>query len=889
MSNTLANPANDDKLDDEIDLASLFLVLLRFKWLILMICCLVTASAAWYASTLPPVYRASATMLLEVNEVKTVSIEEIYGLDSSRQEYFQTQYEILKSRHLAQKVVDHLQLAYHPDFQQSKKPSLIKRGTQKAKRLLGLTTQKNVNPVIQEPGVINSSLVSDFISRLKISPINKTQLVSISFESKDPHLAAQVVNTLGELYISSHTQEKMKVTLQASDWIKTRLDELKVKLQQSESDLQDFREANDLIDVTGVVTLVSQELNELTSQLGQARQIRTQAQAAISFLKEQNITDVERLAALPLFAENRSIQGVKKDLQAAEIDFAALSKRYGPKHNKMLAAKARLEDTKLSLAKLIKRLADGLKQEHQAALENERELNLELSALKQRFQDVSRLETQYRVLNREMLTNRQLYDTFLTRLKETGAAGDFQPAHARFTDKAEPPRSPVKPKKMLIVALAFVGSLMMGMMLVLVFELLNGTIKSPSDVEQYLGLRVLGITPKLSPKGANKLLPVDCFYNEDTQAGNEVWRTLRTGYLLTHHGLTSKVVAVTSTIPSEGKSTTSINLGYALSQVEKVLLVEADLRRPTFAKRFGLPPNQPGLFNVLAGTHSIHECLYKEPRSGMNVLVAGTQIAKPLELLTSTTLKRVMSQLKSRYDRIVIDTPPVHVVSDALLLAKISDSFLYVVRAENVHHKQAKEGLDKLRRLNVKIDGVVLNKVSKNETKSYYGYKYDGYYSYENEGAIKPAPALAELIQLPVAMKKQPAQADSNRMLVSFDSPANPAEAFINQLDSEPLPLLDRSPKPVQAKRRFSENDKFQLHLEKVNRAMVAKDFVKARKHLTYIHKLKMDLPLSFYYRMAYAMYMSGEKKQAQKAASYYIKKAGKSGKYYEQARKLVG
>lgn len=884
MSSSPTNSIVVESIEDEIDLASLFSVLLRFKWLIILVSLTVTGLTAWLTTKLPPVYKATATMLLEVNEVKAVSIEEVYGLDSSRQEYFQTQYEILKSRRLAEKVVQHLRLNRHPDFIPGRNLSLIARALNKAKRIVGAPIE--VVPYEPDSEAARLSTLSQFTSRLSITPVSKTQLVKISYESKDPQLAARVVNALGEIYISSHLEEKMSVTLEASDWIRVRLDELKVNLQESELKLQSFREKHALVDATGVVSLISQELNELTSQLSSARQKRTQALAALSFLKDQDSKDVEQLAVIPLFAEHKSVQEIKKDQLKAENDIAALSKRYGPKHNRMIAAQARLEEIQGTLVKRIERLAEGVEQQYQAALENEKELNAELTAVKERYQEVSKLETQYRVLSREVVTNRQLYDTFLTRMKETGAASDFQPAHARFTDKAEPPAAAAKPKKSLIVALAFIASLMLSMMAVLIYEFLNGTIKTAADVEQYLGLRVLGVTPRFKRKRSEKTLPLDCFYTQKAELFNEVWRTLRTGYLLTHHGLSSKVVAVTSTIPGEGKSTTSVNLSYSLSQVEKVLLIEADLRRPTLAQRFHMLPNQPGFFNVLAGTHTINDCIHSEPRSGMDVMVAGTLVDSPLELLSSASLARLLAVLRNRYDRIVIDTPPVSVVSDAMVVAKVSDSFLFVVRSDQVHQKQAKDALEKLRRIHAKVDGVVLNDVPKKGASAYYNYKYQSYYRTPEppRQKVEQLPTVAELLPLPLV------EQDGSDLLESMaelkEIKTDVAFTFRDAASASTRhqrTIIEHQPTPA------TDEEKFQHYLEKAKRAMAARDYAKARKHLTHIYKLNVKLPLSFYYRMAYTMYMSGEKEQAQKTATYYMKKAGKSGKYYSAARKLVG
>ena len=725
-SEKIGHPRQDEEV---IDLRQYLQVIGNYKWRIFMLAIMVTLLTAVVTFSLTPIYRATATLLIEAEEAKAVSIEEVYGLDSSKQEYFLTQFEILKSRKLAGRVIDKLNLSTYSEF--TPEEPIAWMADTKAFILSFIPLETELEALTEEEIAreAREALITDFVERLTISPIRKTQLVHISFEAEDRKLAALVANTLGEEYIDSYLEEKMGMTTKASDWIRGRLDGLRVQLVNSEKKLQLFREENGLVDVEGVVALTSQELNELTTQLSQARQKRVEAQGVVRLLEASGKSDIDRLVSMPEISGHQLIQRIKEEESEAENLVAELSKRYGPKHNKMIAAQARLKEIQTNLKRRVARLVEGIEQEYKTAIGNERSLKSDLSVVKTRYQGLSRIENQYRVLSRDVKTNRHLYDTFLQRMKETSVVGDFQAANARFTDLAQPPVEPAKPKKKMIITLAFVATLMLGVMLAFLLDALSDTIATADDVEGRLAQRVIGMIPQFKLQG-NKELDVYAFFDEKAHKFSESWRTLRTGYVLSHIEQEAKVVSVTSTLPSEGKSTTSVNLAFALTQVEKVLLIDADMRRPSLGHRFGVPNYQPGLANLISGTHVFEDCVYKDERSNLDLLCAGSLVENPLELLSHPEFKTLIMQLRDKYDRIVIDTPPAHVVSDAMVVAKTTDSLIYVVRAGHIRRKLVQETIAKLQGLKTRIDGVVLNRISEKANKAYYGYDYDGYYSY---------------------------------------------------------------------------------------------------------------------------------------------------------------
>ncbi|TAA47763.1 GumC family protein [Corallincola spongiicola] len=718
----------DGKLQNEelIDLRAYFRIINQYKWRIFTFSIMVTLIVGTVTFALTPKYKATAVMLLEAEHVKAVSIEEVYGFDSSRKEYLQTQYQILKSRRLAENVIDELGLLTHKEFL-PKEDSAVKQFIDSIKEALPIEREVVEVSEAEKLRRAKSRAIAIFLSRLTVSAVPKTQLVNISFEAESPHFAAKVANALGEEYIASHREDKVIATTKASDWIRERLESLSVRLRASEGELQRFREEEGLVDMEGVVALASRELNEITSQLTKARQARSQTETLMRVLDNRNPDDVSELESLPEISEHRWIQEAKRAEGVAEQRVAELSKRYGPKHSRMKAAQAQLEEARANLHRQVEKLIRGIEQEVQATKDNEVALVAELAKAKHRYQVLTRTETRHRELTREVESNRRLHNTFMNRLKEASAVGDFNTAYARFTDRAVPPGLPAKPNKKLIIVAAFIASFGLAVIMAFLIHSLSDTIASPEDVELYLSQRIVGVIPKVKVKKKGNVR-IHSFFENDMQSFSEAWRTLRTGLVLSHLDAPSKVIAVTSTLPNEGKTTTAINTAFAMGQVERVLLLDADIRKPSVCRRFGIPNYQPGVTNLLTGTHSLDQCIYHDDVSGIDILVAGSPMPNPLELLAKNGFEELVSKLRGLYDRIIIDTPPSRVVSDALVVAKQADSTLYVVRADQVRRSTILEAIGRLQRLEVRVDGVVLNAINKRNSKDIYDYNYGDVY-----------------------------------------------------------------------------------------------------------------------------------------------------------------
>lgn len=645
--------------EQEIDLRQYWRIVSRYKWGILGLAIAVTALATLIVFSLRPVYRATTTLLIEQKQAKVVTIEEVYGLDGANKEYLQTQFEILKSRELAARVVRELKLDVHPDFAPPapEEGQGTDAGSFKLDWSFLLPKGHVKNPGLSDEEKFNR-IVDRFSANLTVAPVRNTQLVKISFESYDKVLAARVANAMAHAYISSQMEARVAVTEQAASWLTDRLSSLKTALDASEQKLQAYREQNDLVktgDVEGVLALNAKQLQDLSE---------------------------------------RQIQG--------QFKLSEISKRYGPRHPAYVQAQLELDEAELAL-----------KQARKNAMA------------------VARKEFRLQELMREVETNRNLYDTFFTRIKEANQARQLETANARVVDPAVVTSAPVKPNKSLTMALAFVLSLMLGVLLAFLLDYLDSTFKGAEDVEARLGVPMLGLLPVAkSKKRTDVAQPI--FLEDGMQGFAEAMRTVRTGVILSSIDSPHQVVVVTSSVPGEGKTTTSLNLALSMGQMEKVLLIDADMRRPSVAKACGIPGASPGLSNLVAGSADMAQCIHHLADGNIDVLTAGLIPPNPLELLSSKRFREVLAQLSEQYDRIVIDSVPTLAVSDALVLASVANAVIYVVKSDSTAFHTARSGIQRLHRVNAPLAGVVLNQVNFTKASkygSYYGY-YD-YYGYK--------------------------------------------------------------------------------------------------------------------------------------------------------------
>ena len=719
---------NKSSAVEVIDLAHYWHVVRRQLKKIIALAAVITILTVLVVLSLTPKYSATTTLLIESEEARILSIEEVYGMSGKSSEYLLTQFEILKSRALAQRVVKELNLVSVAEFN----PYHTAHGKKFSIKefIMGAGEAPTQEQIL-------AKTVDTFWATISISPVRKTQLVKISVESESPDMAAKASNAVATAYIQSQLEAKVGLTKQAVDWLSERMGGLKTRLNDSENQLQAYRDKNKLVDVQGVNTLIAKELDRITEKLVDARSKKLEYQSTFQQLQAITEVNLASLSNLPVILRHPLVTKLGESESTAALKVAELSKRYGPKHPRMVAAQSDLQAVQSSLLKQMKSLANGIENDFLVAKTQEASLEKAFQKVKSSVQNINRTEFALNGYVREVKGNRALYETFLKRIRETSETGSLQTANARIVDPAVKPIYPVKPKKKLIVALALVMSLMFGVALAFLLDALDATIKNAEEVDHKLGFALLGILPLLKgmkdkidvTQEPNKA-PIRAFVHGEAAGFKESVRTLRTGLTLASLEAPVQVMLFTSTVPGEGKTTTSANLAAAYGQMEKVLLIDADMRRPTVAKQLNLAAGSKGLSNAVAYPETLDESIHSIEDLGLDVMPSGPIPPNPLELLASKNFNEVLEKLKGRYDRIIIDSAPTHLVSDAAYLSTLVDGVVYVVKADSTNDKLVKSGLNRLDESNARILGVVLNQLDLEKEAKYggdYSYSYGAY------------------------------------------------------------------------------------------------------------------------------------------------------------------
>ncbi len=792
---------------ETFDLQYYLRILRKHRFPIMLFTAVVTGLAGYYAFTATPIFRATSTLLIEEQGDNPKIFEDLIGLDTKAQDYYETQFELLQSRGLAVRVIDKLNLWDHPEFRKgganassgttgdagesadgtADNGGLVDRlksmtGVSTASQDSGASTlstdgeSHSVDVIIDPTSDVQHSDVQDatksndmaqigavidgeilvtdvsepeplelsnaeqrvvqmFLNRLGIAPVRKTKLVKISFESSSPEFAAKVANAVGKQYIESYLDSKLERTQSAQNWLNLRLRDLKTKLDESERRLIAFKQANGLVDVdNSVARLNEQQLLLVTAELAEARSDLS-GKASLYREVQSMQGQPELLESIPAIQADNLVQKVKIDQGAAQRALDELKNRYGERHPRVVDARSQLDSLNNALQGHINRVVGSIAKDYQLAQQRVTAIESKLASGKEEIQLIGTKKFELDALEREVNTNREIYDAFYNRITEAKSADGLESANATISDRAVAPLNPVKPNKQLIIALAALFSLVLSVLMAFLYEQLDDTIKSTNDVEGKLGMRLLGILPLL--KGGwlkrRRELPLNPISIEDKKGTFfEAVNTARTTLSMDDDKEHKHVIMVTSSVPGEGKSTTAINLAYSFAQLEKVLLIDCDMRRPTLAKAAGFDKSVMGLSNLIAQTASARECIKQGAFDGaLDILPSGQLPQHPLELISSRRFARIVKQLSEYYDRIIIDSAPTQAVSDALVLSRLSDAVVYCVKSHDTSIELVKRGIERLKQVSAPLAGVLITQVDIEKITSYGGdYYYQGYYDY---------------------------------------------------------------------------------------------------------------------------------------------------------------
>ncbi len=710
--------------EEDLALRDYLDVLIRRRWTLAAFFVIVVATTVFLTLVKRPIYKASVLLEIRQENPKVVAFKEVIEAQAhGYQEFYQTQYDVLKSRTLAERALAVLDGLGVSTGTKGEGPGLL--ATVRAAIASIVPRRRGVS--VDEETKKAQQRVERFLKRVEISPRRNSYLVDVSFSHPDPHVAAKTVNVLAEEYINMSLDQRIHASEKGRRFIEKQLGITKAALERSEEELQAFSESNEIVTMDEKQNIAYQKLADLNESLTRAQSARI---AKESLYRQTQSGD---LGGISLIVDNPLVKSLKEELARVELQRSKLAETFTPEYPEMKRVQGQIAALRQRIGAEEKRIVAAIRADYEAAKRREELLSAALEEQKKVVSDFNERAIDYKILRREVDTNRGIYNALLQRLKEVEVTEGIKASNIQVIDKADVPLYPDEPRPMRNLLLAIVVGLMGGVGLAFVQENLDSSLKSPEDVEKYLLLPTLGIMPTIRQRKSNGAKPevsAELVAHEEPMShAAESLRTLRAAlFLATASGPPSRLI-VTSARPQEGKSCVVANLAVSLSQMGKrVVLVDADLRRPRLHRIFDVEIS-PGVSNYLTGARPLPELLRKTAVPSVDLVASGPIPPNPAELLDSERMRLLLEELERRYDFVLLDVPPTLGFADVPLLSRFAGSVLLVVRSGETPRKIARRAGDYLLRLQAKILGVVLNDVAADRP-GYYYYDYYGYGSY---------------------------------------------------------------------------------------------------------------------------------------------------------------
>jgi capsular exopolysaccharide synthesis family protein len=583
-----------------------------------------------------------------------------------------------------------------------------------------------------KPG--QSQLLEGAIDRLLgslfVVPLKDSQLVRVGYESFNPALAARVANEVSRKYIEQALEFRYQISSEASQWLETQIAEQRKKVEQAEERLQQIKERDGIGAIDERRSLLSQKLNSLGSTVNALKSDRLQKGALYEQMKRApNPDDLAEVLSNPV------IQRLRTDLNGLERQESALLERYLDQHPEVIKVRDQIEETRRRLAAETQRVIRSKESEFKGSAAQESSIAREIEMVKAEIQDLGQRAINYDTIKRERDASNEILNSLISRVKQTDVTGELKSSNIRIVDPAVVPRGPVRPNRFRDVLKGMLMGLALGLALAFGLEYLDNTIKSPEDIRKHLGAPLLGVVSENQLKNPGPVL----LGPRPTGAFAEGYRVVRTSLKYCWPDAEPRVLAVTSTAPGEGKTLTSVNLALSLASGDgKVLLIDADLRKPQGHVLVNAM-RRPGLADVLVGHSKPSDAIQRIRGTNLSFLASGTRTPSPADLMTSPVLEGLLGGLRGFYNWIIIDTPPVAAVADALIIARATDGVLVVVGAEMVPRGGVRQTLARIAETGARVLGVVLNRAQTQRYGYYYGAyghyygRYYGHYEQENE------------------------------------------------------------------------------------------------------------------------------------------------------------
>lgn len=708
-------------------------VLIKRAWVVLGTLAIIFGATLIATLRQTPIYDAVGSIAINKPDPMLMSLHEGNNTaDFYDPTDLDTEVRILRSDLLALQVIKQLNLDKLPEFGG--------RGIAPSSSLQ-MTTD-----TLQPDSDRANALLGAFKGSLRVTLEPNTRIIDVHYRSANKELAARVVNTLANTYIEQNFKTRFESTMQASDWLSRQLVDLQMKVETSQEKLVKYQKEHQILGIDEKQNITTEKLDELNKELTQAETDRMDKEAVYQLGASG---DPESAAAVGNGASQGKdaggtsalldkLQAQKADLQ---IQSAQLTTQFGPAYPKVAQVNNQLHEIDDQIQNEMKKVAARLRGSYLAALQRENMLRAAFEQQKQQENKLNESSIEYSLLKRDFETNRTLYEGLLQKLKEAGVTAGLRSNNIREVDIARTPAAPAEPDIPRNLGFAFVLGLTSGIGLAFVLEGIDNTVRTPEQAQAISGLPSLGMIPMGSKSNAEasskpgllvasskEVVELITQSRPQSQMA-ESYRALRTSLLLTSLGAPPKIILITSALPREGKTTTSVNTAIVLAQKgTRVLLVDADLRRPSIHRTLGMGP-RVGLSNVLTGGATLQQATVRSSLlPNLYILPAGTPPPNPAELMASAQMFEMLMELREQYDHVVIDTPPTLSVTDAVVLSTRADAVVLVIRSSQTTKPALRRAREILAQVNARVSGVLLNAVNLDSPDYYYYYEYQGKY-----------------------------------------------------------------------------------------------------------------------------------------------------------------
>ncbi|MDU8945546.1 GumC family protein [Ovoidimarina sediminis] len=729
---------------DTIDIRALLLTVWHGKWIIL-VCTLIGATLGFFASTqTTPIYRATATVMFDPDRTNIGNLQQITP-DRQARGSLQDQMQVLRSTVLIERVIDQLNLDRNPEFNpylRVPEPKLLDRFGE------WVTLPPEIMEIAENMGLVSPpppdrdpvelgrrerlAVIRNVNARIILTQVDLSRVIDISFRSTNPVTAERVANAFAQQYIEDQVASKIDRARSATDWLTNRVDELRVKVQAAEKAVEQL-EFEMSLQVGQSSEITRSQLSALNGALSQARVEGSRAEAVYSRLT-QALEEGSDLGAISQFRASPLIQGYRREEvellnQRAELEFT-----FAVDNRAMQLIDQRLERVRERIQDEVAVIVEAAELDLRAAEAQQKALREELSVLEGVLAEQSAQQLELRQLNREAEASRVIYENFLGRLEEANVQLDLLEADAHILSPAERPLSPERVSERRTQLIATVIGAIVGVGFVFLLDRLNNCFRSSGELEEMTRETVLGVLPTAGRRMRRARI-IQYVRERPKSSLVESVRNLRTSILFSNIDDPPKVVMFTSSLPREGKSTTSMLVALTSQQMGKsAIILDCDLRLPQLAGLIGAEAHQYGLMSVLEGEATIDEAVYKDAETGLHILTtvkeeqsSGVNAA---DILSSRKFAQLIEDLSERYDLVILDTPPTLVVSDARIISKQADAVVYLVHWNETPRGAVLEGLKELRSVGAPIAGVAMTQVNTGKAAKY---AYSGYYSYKEK------------------------------------------------------------------------------------------------------------------------------------------------------------